>query len=399
MEPVYLDHAATTALDPRVLQAMHPYLCSCYGNANSAHQLGREASVAVEQAREKVADLIGAEPSEIVFTSGGTESDNAAIKGVFELASRKGRHNVITSPLEHHAVLHSVETLKLHGGTPIYLKPDSQGRITAEQVDAAIDEGTALVTLMHVNNEIGTILPLREIADTCRRRGVPFMSDAVQSFGKLPLHAGDSGADLLSMSAHKIHGPKGCGFLYVRKSCGWMPWMHGGSQERRRRGGTLNVPGIVGLAAALELALAELEQVQNHLHVLRDRLLNGLESALAGRFVLNGCPTEGVSHIVNISLADEEGRGVDGEMLLLNLDIENFCVSNGSACTSGAMEPSHVLLGIGLEPEIANSSIRISMGRENTPEQMDRLVEALARVMGRMRKTGAAGRASDTQSA
>ncbi len=386
MDPVYLDNAATTALDPRVLQVMHPYLCSCFGNANSAHQLGREASVAVEQAREKVAELIGAEPSEIVFTSGGTESDNAAIKGIFDLASRRGKTNVITSPIEHHAVLHSVENLKRQGGVPIYLKPDPQGRITAEQVDAAIDDRTALVSLMHVNNEIGTILPLEEIAEVCRTRGVPFMSDTVQSFGKLPIHAGNSGADLLSMSAHKIHGPKGCGFLYVRKSCPWMPWMHGGSQERRRRGGTLNVRGVVGLAKALELALAEREQTQDRMDLLRDRLLNGLESAMGGRFRLNGCPTEGVPHIVNISLLNPEGKGVDGEMLLLNLDIENFCVSNGSACTSGAMEPSHVLLGIGLEPEIANSSVRISMGRENTLEQMDRIVEALGRVMGRMRE-------------
>lgn len=384
MEPIYFDHAATTPLDPGVLEAMMPYLSESFANANSAHQKGREAKVAVEKARDTIADLIGADPSEIVFTSGGTESDNAIVQGVFASGQRKGKRRILSSPLEHHAVLHTVECTKLLGGEPLYLTPDSTGMITADQVALAIDEQTSLVALMHVNNEIGTILPIQEIAMACHNRGVAFFSDAVQSIGKLAVHAHDSNADFLSMSAHKIYGPKGIGFMYIRQNSAWMPWLHGGSQERRRRGGTLNVPGIVGMAKALELAVENMASFQDHSAGLRNYLLEKLETTLPGQYQINGPKSEGVSHILNLTFFSKEGRGVDGEMLLLNLDIENICVSNGSACTSGAVEPSHVLLGIGLPPDKATSSIRISFGKQNTREQIDYFIEKLSTILRRM---------------
>ena len=384
MEPIYFDNAATTPLDPVVLDAMMPFLSGNFANANSAHQKGREAKVAVEQARDKIADLIGADPSEIIFTSGGTESDNAIIQGVFACNQRKGRNRIISSPLEHHAVSHTIECTKLQGGEPLYLSPDQEGNITPVQVANAIDSQTCLVTLMQVNNEIGTICPIQEIATICHDHGVPFFSDAVQSFGKLPLHAHDSEADFLSMSAHKIYGPKGIGFMYIRQNSTWMPWIHGGSQERRRRGGTLNVPGIVGMAKALELAVQNMLDFQSHSVQLRKSLLQKLDAAIPGQYQINGPQTDGVPHIVNLSFFSKDKKGVDGEMLLLNLDIENICVSNGSACTSGAVEPSHVLLGIGLSPEIANSSIRVSFGKHNTLEEVDQFVGKLIPVLNRM---------------
>lgn len=384
MEPIYFDNAATTPLDPLVLEEMMPYLSDSFANANSAHQKGREAKVAVERARDTIADLIGADPSEIVFTSGGTESDNAIIQGVFATGHRKGKNKILSSPLEHHAVLHTVECTKLHGGEPHYLTPDSSGMITADQVAKAIDDRTALVALMHVNNEIGTILPIQEIAMACHERGVAFFSDSVQSIGKLPVDAHESEADFLSMSAHKIYGPKGIGFMYIRQNSSWIPWLHGGSQERRRRGGTLNVPGIVGMAKALELSVENMASFQTQAAKLRAHLVAKLESTLPGQYQINGSITNGVSHIVNLSFFSKEGRGVDGEMLLLNLDIENICVSNGSACTSGAVEPSHVLLGIGLSPEKATSSIRVSFGKHNTTEQIDYFMEKLPQILKRM---------------
>lgn len=381
MRTVYFDHAATTPVDERVLEAMKPYFTRHYGNANSAHQLGNDAKVAVEEAREKVAELIGAEPAEIIFTSGGTESDNAIIKGAIEAT---GKTEVITSPLEHHAVLHTAESKKRSGCKPVYLHPDERGCITAEQVAEAITDETALVSLMHVNNEIGIINPVKEISDVCREHGVPLHSDTVQSIGKLRVDVNELGLDFLSMSAHKIYGPKGVGVMYVRHATPWLPWMHGGSQERRRRGGTLNVPGIIGLAKALELAVQDIDVNYKHYRKLQKQLLDGLEKKFSGRFKVNGDPEHGVPHITNLAFFDEQNQGVDGEMLLLNLDMEGICVSNGSACTSGAVEPSHVLQGIGLEPKIANSSIRVSLGQSNTSEDIDYFLEKLQAVLKRM---------------
>ncbi len=386
MSTVYFDHAATTPVDERVLEAMKPYFTQHYGNANSPHQLGNEAKVAVEEARETIAELIGAEPAEIIFTSGGTESDNAVIKGAL---SATGKSEVITSPLEHHAVLHTVEGEKRNGAKPVYLEPDANGRITAEQVAGAINENTALVTLMHVNNEIGTINPLKEIGEVCQEHEVLFHSDTVQSIGKLPVDVDDLGLDFLSMSGHKIYGPKGIGVMYMRHGSAWLPWMTGGSQERRRRGGTLNVPGIVGLAKALELSVERMKENTNHFTKLRKKLVAGLEKSFEGRYLINGDPERGVPHILNISFKDGQGNGIDGEMLLLNLDVEGICLSGGSACTSGAVEPSHVLSGIGLDDEIANSSIRISMGKQNSEEDIDYFLEKLEVVVNRMMATTA----------
>lgn len=384
MRTVYFDHAATTPLDERVFQTMKPYFTEHYGNANSPHQLGNNAKVAVEEARESIAGIIGAEPAEIIFTSGGTESDNAAIKGALEATGKK---EVITSPLEHHAVLHTVESSKKNGVKPVYLKAGKDGTIYPEQVEEAIHEQTALVSLMHVNNEIGTVNPIDEISEICKKYEVPFHSDAVQSMGKLPVNVDELGVDFLSMSGHKIYGPKGIGVLYMRHATPWMPWMHGGSQERRRRGGTLNVPGIVGLAKALELSVERMERDQTNFKKLRKRFVNGLEEKFPGTYQINGDSENGVPHIVNISFTDRNGGGLDGEMLLLNLDVEGICVSNGSACTSGAMDPSHVLNGIGLDTPIANSSIRVSMGKDNTIEDIDYLLEKLELVVNRMMDT------------
>jgi len=387
MDTVYFDHAATTPVDERVIEAMKPYFTKHYGNANSAHQLGNNAKVAVEEAREQIAEILGAEPAEIIFTSGGTESDNSAIKGVVQATEKT---EIITSPLEHHAVLHSTEALKRHGVTPIYIEPDSKGVIHPEQVAEAINDNTALVSLMHVNNEIGTINPLKEISQICREQNVPFHSDTVQSVGKIPVKVDELGVDFLSISGHKIYGPKGIGVLYMRHATPWLPWMHGGSQERRRRGGTLNVPGIIGLTKALELCVDEMENHQKHFQKLRNRLISGLDKKFNGVYQINGDTKNGMPHIINISFITPDGSGVDGEMLLLNLDMEGICVSNGSACTSGALEPSHVLQGIGLKDEIANSSIRVSLGKDNTIKQIDYFLEKIEGIVQRMMSTAKA---------
>ncbi len=384
MRTVYFDHAATTPVDKRVLEAMKPWFTENFGNANSAHQLGNNAKVAVEDARETIAEVIGAAPAEIIFTSGGTESDNAVIKGAL---AATGKKEIITSPLEHHAVLHAAESQKRNGCKPVYLEPGPDGTITAEQVEEAITDQTALVSLMHVNNEIGTVNPLKEISEVCRNHGVLFHSDTVQSIGKLPVDIDELGLDFLSMSGHKIYGPKGTGVMYVRHGSAWMPWMHGGSQERRRRGGTLNVAGIIGMTKALELCTDRMDNHLSHFSRLRQRLLDGLQEKYSGRYRINGSPDDGVPHIINLAFTDANDQGIDGEMLLLNLDMEGICVSNGSACTSGAIEPSHVLTGLGLPDHIANSSIRISLGKDNDTDDIDYFLEKLEIVLKRMMAT------------
>ncbi len=384
MEPIYFDHAATTPLDERVLDAMKPYFCQDFGNANSAHQLGNNAKVAVEEARESIAEAIGAAPAEIIFTSGGTESDNAAIKGAINAT---GKTEVVTSPLEHHAVLHTVEAAKREGVKPVYVEPDTNGVVSAEKVEQAISDDTAIVSIMHVNNEIGTINPVKEIAEVCKQHDVPFHSDTVQSIGKMPIDVDELGVDFLSISAHKIYGPKGIGVLYMRHGTPWIPWMHGGSQERRRRGGTLNVPGIMGLAKALQLSEQSRKENTDHYKQLRSKLVDGLQNKFSDVISMNGDCDYCVPHIINIAVSRPDGSGLDGEMLLLNLDMEGICVSNGSACTSGAVEPSHVLSGIGLEDHIANSSIRISLGKDNTEEHIDYFLEKFDTVVNRMKAT------------
>ncbi len=381
--PIYFDNAATTSVDPEVLETMLPYFTEQFGNASSAHQVGRRAKVAMEDARDQIAALLGAEPSEIIFTSGGTESDNAILKGVLQATRKK---EIITSPLEHHAILHPAEFSKMAGCRVTYLQPGEDGVIRADQVRDAITEETAIVSLMHVNNETGGIQPIREIAAVCREKGVPFHSDTVQSTGKCPIQVDDLGIHALSISAHKIHGPKGIGILYVRNGTPWLPYMQGGSQERRRRGGTSNTCGIVGLAKALELAITHQEETHRRTKEMRNRLLTSIHQTMPDHVRVNSPTQEDhcVSNIVNLCFFDHEGKGFDGEMLLLNLDIEGICVSNGSACTSGAVEPSHVLKGLGLRDDLAKSSIRISFSRHNTLEEVDYLTEKLPGVVQRM---------------
>lgn len=384
MDPIYFDHAATTPVDPRVLEEMLPFFKQDFGNANSAHQLGRTSKVAIEDAREFIAHKLGAEPSEIIFTSGGTESDNAILKGVVA-ATRKTE--IITSTVEHHAVIHPAESLKRKGVTVTYLEPNSDGVISADQVADSISDKTAIVSLMHVNNEIGSINPIKDIADVCREKKVPFHTDAVQSVGKLPVNVKDLGVDALSLSAHKIYGPKGIGVLYVKNGTPWIPWLQGGSQERRRRGGTTNVTGVVGLAKALEICIDEMEDHHKHFNHLRKIAIQELDKKFSGKYQINGPAKGGAPHILNIGFKTESDKGLDGEMLLLNLDIDGIYVSNGSACTSGAMEPSHVLKGIGVPDAVANSSIRISFGKGNSEEQIHYFIEKLDSILERMMET------------
>lgn len=381
MRTVYLDNAATTPLDPRVLEAMRPYLTDFFGNAASIHSMGRQSNVAVEESRETIARLLGAQPAEIIFTSGGTESDNAVIKGVIKAT---GKTHVVTSKVEHHAILHPLQYGRKDGIKATFLDVKPLGMVTAEHVEAAITEETALVTLMHANNEIGSINPLKEISEVCRRKGVALHSDTVQSAGKLPLKVDDLGLDFLSISAHKIYGPKGVGLMYARAGAPFSAWMEGGSQERRRRGGTLNVAGIVGMAKALELADAEMEANKAHISGLKSRLLTGLREKFAGFIAFNGDVDNGIYNIVNCSFPLDENESLDGEMLLLNLDIEGICCSNGSACSSGAVEPSHVLLSLGLVTPTAKSSLRFSIGKTNTVEDIDYTIEKLDMVVHRM---------------
>lgn len=383
MNTLYLDHAATTPLDERVLEAMLPFMTENFGNANSAHHLGQKAKVMVEDAREKVAHLINAEPAEIIFTSGGTESDNAVIKGVLAVSGNK--KEVVTSHLEHHAVLHPIEMSKMNGFKPVYVSTEECGRITEKNVEEVLTDQTALVSLMHVNNELGCINEIKEIAAICKANGVPFHSDTVQSLGKLPIDVQDLGLDFLSGSAHKIYGPKGIGIMYVRNGSRWIPWMTGGSQERRRRGGTINVPGVIGFAKALELAVSEMDQNTAHYKTLRSLLTSQLDEKLTScTYSINGTSENKVPHILNLSFNDNDGKGIDGEMLLLNLDIEGICVSNGSACTSGAVEPSHVLTGLGIDEKSAKSSIRVSFGKKNTEEDVLYFTDKLNAVLTRM---------------
>lgn len=383
MRTVYLDHAATTPIDHRVMELMHPYFTEHYGNANSPHQMGRKAHVAVEESREKIAQLINCRPEEVVFTSGGTESDNAIIKGVLEATEKR---KVITAGTEHHAVLHPLEYLEKKGVEVEYLELNNQGLVDPEAVEKAIDEDTALVSLMHLNNETGIIQPINEIGAVCREYGVLYHSDTVQSMGKIPLDFKDTPVDFIAASSHKFYGPKGVGFMVVRNDVPWRSWMHGGSQEHNRRGGTLNVPGIIGMARALELAFENLENYTNHFEQLRSQLLEGLEQKFGNRVRINGDRDNGARHILNISLTDTQGQPMDGEMLLMNLDMEGVCLASGSACTAGAVDPSHVLQAMGLSKEQAQSSLRISLGKDNTPEDIAYFLGKLEVVVERLSK-------------
>jgi cysteine desulfurase len=387
MERAYLDHAATTPLDPEVFEAMKPYLLEEYGNASSVHQLGRQARVAMEEARERVAACLGAESSEIVFTSGGTEADNLALKGVLQAASSNGiPTGLVTSAAEHEAVLRPAERLKEQGHPVEILSPDDHGAVSPEQVESAIDDHTALVSLMHTNNEIGVQTDIPAVAEVCHAHDVLLHCDAVQAAGLQPLNVDELGVDLLSMSGHKFYGPKGVGVLYVRNGVDLGPLVEGGSQERERRGGTENVPGAIGLAEALERAVSDAEERAERLSRLQRRLVDGLDDAVPGRYVLNTPLGEApvAPHVVNVAFPPEE-EPLDGEMLILNLDMEGVLVSAGSACTSGALEPSHVLTALGLDRSTASAAVRFSLGATTTEEEIDYALETLRSTLQRMR--------------
>ncbi|MDD3070522.1 MAG: cysteine desulfurase NifS [Methanoculleus horonobensis] len=375
--PVYMDHAATTPVRVEVARAMLPYFSERFGNPSSIYALAREAKGPVEEAREKVAAAIGATPEEIYFTSGGTEADNWAVKGV--ALRGKGDH-IITSAIEHHAVLHSCQALEKQGYRVTYLPVDEFGRVEPAAVEEAITDKTILVSVMAANNEIGTIQPIRAIAKIAHDHKVPFHTDAVQAIGAVSIDVNAMGLDLLSLSAHKFGGPKGIGALYIRKGTRIGTFMDGGAQERGRRAGTENVPGIVGLGRAIELATADIEGRNHRLAAMRDRLIQGiLESIPASR--LNGHPTERLPNNVNVAF-----RYVEGESILLMLDALGIAASTGSACTSASLEPSHVLTSCGLPPEEAHGSLRLTLGSRNTEEDVDYVLSVLPGVIERLRK-------------
>lgn len=379
METIYLDHNATTPLRPEVLEAMLPYLRERYGNASSIHTPGREARKAVEEARIKVARSLGCDQSEVVFTGSGTEADNQAIKGAF-FSLREKRGRLVTSRIEHHAVLHTVEYLeKHHGARACFLGVDGHGLVDPEALRACLDDSTALVSVMHANNEVGTVQPVAELAAVCRERGALFHTDAVQTFGKLDCDVGKLGVDLLSLSAHKIYGPKGVGALFVRRGTRLHSLVHGGSHERSRRAGTENVAGIVGLGAAAELALREREEECRKLSALRDRLWQGIQASIP-EVRRNGHPERTLPGTLSVCF-----RYIEGESVLLMLDMKGIACSSGSACTSGSLEPSHVLAAMGVPTEEAQGSVRFSLGRGNTEAEVDRTVEVLQEAVAKLR--------------
>jgi cysteine desulfurase len=378
MRKVYLDHSATTPVRPEVVEAMLPYLKDRFGNASSIHGFGREAKVALEESRERVAQILGATPSEIYFTSGGTESDNLAIKGVAYANRNKGRH-VITSQIEHHAVLESCGFLAKEGFEVTYLPVDSLGLVDPEDLRKALRDDTVLVSVMHANNEVGTIQPIEELSQTARKKGIYIHTDAVQSLGKVPIDVRKLEVDLISMSGHKIYGPKGVGAIYIRKGTRITPWAHGGHHERSRRAGTENVPGIVGFAKALELLNAEMEDHKGHTGNLAQTLCRKLVDTIPD-VVMHGHPQKRIPNILSLSF-----KGVEGESVILSLDLKGVAVASGSACTSGTLEPSHVLSAMKVAPDVAQGALRFSFGRDNTMEDVDYVAGLLPRIIQRLR--------------
>jgi cysteine desulfurase len=380
---IYLDHNATTPLHPDVLTAMTPLLTEQFGNAGSLHAWGREAKAALERSRMTMARALRiSDKDTIVFTAGGTEADNLALTGVATAQQGRGRH-VIVSAVEHHAVLNTAAHLSRMGFELTRVRVDSEGTLDPDDLRRAIRPDTILVSLMHGNNETGVLFPVSSIGRICRERGIAFHTDAVQSFGKLPLNVEAMQVDLLSVSAHKIHGPKGVGVLYIRRGTRMEPILHGGSQERSRRAGTENVAGAVGLAAATELALGDRESVARRMADLRDRLEHGVMAAVPG-VLRNGHPTERLPHVTNLAFSD-----LEAESLILALDLAGVGVSSGAACSSGSLEPSHVLLAMGLARDRVMSSIRFSLGRMTTREEVDRVLEILPPIVERMRRVSA----------
>ena len=375
---IYLDHAATTPTDPEVVEAMLPYLSDVFGNPSSIHSFGQEAKAAVEEARDKIAALIGARGEEMVFTGGGTEADNFAIKGIAYANEGKGNH-IITTPIEHHAVMETCKFLQGRGFEVTYLTVDGYGLVDPQDVKKAITDKTILISVMHANNEVGTIEPIAEIGEIAREAGIYFHTDAVQAVGHMPVKVDELGVDLLAMSAHKFYGPKGVGALYIRKGTKLIPFMHGGEQERRRRAGTENVPAIVGLGKTAEIAQREMDAEAKRLISLRNKLIKGLMGRIE-HSRLNGHPTQRLPNNVNVSI-----EFVEGESMLLNLDLEGIAASTGSACSSSSLEPSYVLLAMGLSHELAHGSLRFSLGRETTEEDIARVLEISPRIIAKLR--------------
>lgn len=380
MSVIYLDNAATTKMWPEVLESMMPYFAESYGNPSAIYTMGSFGKKAVNKARSVIAEAIGAKREEIYFTGGGSESDNWAIKMVAENYAHKGKH-IITTKMEHHAVLHTCEYLETKGYEVTYLEVDRDGRVKPETVAGAIRPDTILVSVMFANNEVGTLEPIREIGQITRKAGVLFHTDAVQAFGQLSINVEELQIDLLSASAHKIHGPKGVGMLYIRTGVKTGSFLHGGAQERGRRAGTENVPGIVGFGTAVRIAHENLEESMRKKVLMRDYLIGRLEREISD-CKLNGHRQERLPGNVNVAIS-----GIEGESALIMLDMQGICASAGSACTSGSLDPSHVLLAMGLEPALARGSLRFTLSEETTYEELDKLVEVLEGIVSRLRET------------
>ncbi|MGN0779953.1 MAG: cysteine desulfurase NifS [Aristaeellaceae bacterium] len=378
MDRIYLDNAATTAVAPAVLEAMLPYFTQCYGNPSSIHGTGRDAHKAVDAARRQVAAAINADPAEIYFTAGGSESDNWAIKGTAFAKREKGNH-IITTAIEHHAVLHTCQWLEKQGFDVTYLPVDEYGMVSVADVEKAITDKTILISIMAANNEIGTIEPIAEIGALARSRGILFHTDAVQAVGAIPLDVKAMNIDMLSMSGHKFHGPKGIGALYVRKGVRLDTLIAGGAQERGKRAGTENLPGIVGIGKAIEIATRDMEANAQRMTRLRDKLIQGILTSIPD-VRLNGHPTCRLPNNVNVSV-----RYIEGEALLLRLDLAGIAGSSGSACTSGSLDPSHVLLAIGLPHEIAHGSLRLTLGTDTTEADIDEVLDKLPGIVKNLR--------------
>ncbi len=375
---IYVDNAATTAMSDTAIAAMARYYKEVYGNPSSLHTVGQIAKEALVRARAEIAACIGAKPNEIYFTSGGSEADNQAIRSAAYGGLAKGKKHIISTAFEHHAVLHTLKKLEKEGFEVTYLNVHSHGNITAGEVEAAIRPDTALVTVMYANNEVGSVLPVREIGEVCRAHKVIFHTDAVQAVGHIPVNVISDNVDMLSCSAHKFHGPKGVGFLYCRTGVALQNLIEGGAQERNRRAGTENLAGISGMAAALKEAVANLEKNMKREAALRDRLIAGLTKVEHSR--LNGDRVNRLPNNVNICF-----EGIEGESLLLLLDAKGICASSGSACTSGSLDPSHVLLALGLPHEVAHGSLRLSLSEYNTEEEVDFIIEEVPKVVGYLR--------------
>ncbi|MGE5453605.1 MAG: cysteine desulfurase NifS [Methylocystaceae bacterium] len=379
MNSAYFDHSATTPVDPSVAAIMHTMLTTNFGNPSSVHQWGRAAREAIDKARQQVASLIGASPQEIIFTSGGTEADNLAIVGAVMALSKPGKH-LITSAIEHHAVLDTMHYLTTQGYELTILPVNSYGQVDLSELAAAVRDDTVMISIMQANNEVGTIQPLAEIGKLAKEKGILLHTDAVQSSGRIPINVSELGVDLLTLSAHKFYGPKGAGALYLRKGIRLSPLVHGGGQERKWRSGTENVPGIVGLGQAAEIAVAQMSERTSHLQELAAYLIQGVLAQIPDAS-LTGHPEQRLPGHTSFIF-----KGVEGESMLIMLDLQGIAASSGSACTSGSLDPSHVLIALGLPHEVAHGSLRLTLGKDNTREEVDHLLSVLPGIISRLRE-------------